>query len=107
MPYSFYQLLGNSDSLKQGFPIYVMGHHLRLTSTLTKGIISASTRRAPEVGTWIQVDTNVGPGASGGMLIGEDKLIYGVIVAGIIYNTNFAVPSNTILQILLTRLMSG
>ncbi|MBN2536049.1 MAG: trypsin-like peptidase domain-containing protein [Spirochaetales bacterium] len=97
----FYRLLGDSRTIKRGQPIFCLGHHAGYTSTLTKGIISAETRIAPDGGTWIQVDAAASPGAGGGMLIGEDGLLYGMILGGVIHeDINFAVPSNSILSIL-------
>jgi S1-C subfamily serine protease len=99
MDVPFYKLLGNSNTLKQGFEVYCFGHHKGLTDTLTKGIVSLPHRKAPEIGSWIQIDAAVAPGASGGMLIGKDNLIYGLLVAGIAYeDINFVVPSNVIMQ---------
>jgi S1-C subfamily serine protease len=107
MPYQFHELLGNSDALKQGFDVYCLGNHEGLSATLTKGIISAVKRKAPEAGSWIQVDASLAPGASGGMLIGNDNLIYGVLVAGILYeDLNFAIPSNIVMSVL-DQLKSG
>ncbi|MBN2439686.1 MAG: trypsin-like peptidase domain-containing protein, partial [Spirochaetales bacterium] len=107
MEYPFYRLLGDSNTLKQGFEVYCLGHHEGLTGTLTKGIVSSPSRKAPEVGQWIQVDAAVAPGASGGMLIGKDNLIYGLLVAGVVYeDINFAIPSNIILSEI-DKLMAG
>jgi serine protease Do len=107
MTHPFYSLLGDSDSLRQGFGVYCFGHHEGYTATLTKGIISSPARQAPEVGKWIQVDAAVSPGASGGMLIGQDNLIYGLLVAGVVYeDINFVIPSNLITSEI-DRLMAG
>lgn len=107
MRYPFYSLLGDSNTLKQGFEVYCFGHHEGYTATLTKGIISSPSRRAPEVGKWIQVDAAVSPGASGGLLIGQDNLIYGLLVAGVVYeDINFVIPSNIILSEV-DRLLAG
>ena len=107
MPVDLLKILGNSDSLKQGDDIYCLGHHSGMTSTLTKGIVSAKKRHAPEVGTWIQIDANITSGASGGLAIGADKKIYGIIVAGMTFeDINFVIPSNIILGII-DRLKKG
>lgn len=97
----FYTHLGDSRTIQRGQIIYSLGHHGGYTSTLTKGIISAQDRKAPEGGTLIQVDASVAPGAGGGLLIGEDGLVYGMILGGIRHeNLNFALPSNLILSVL-------
>jgi serine protease Do len=107
-PYTAYKLFGNSDRLSQGDPVYCLGYHEAYrTSTLTEGVVGAVKREAPEVGYWVQVDANVAPGASGGLLIGKDGLIYGMIVAGTyLHDINFMVPSNLIM-VVLDRLRSG
>jgi len=105
LAYDVLGLLGDSTGLRQGDEVYCLGHHSGYTSTLTKGIISATYRKAPEVGSWLQVDANITGGASGGLLIGKDLRIYGMIVAGILYeDINFIVPSQTILEVV-DRLM--
>jgi S1-C subfamily serine protease len=101
MPYKFYKLLGDSSDLQVGYEVYCLGHHSGYTQTLTKGIVSSVKRKAPEVGSWIQIDAAVSGGASGGLLIGKDNLVYGMIVAGVSYqDINFVVPSNIILEVL-------
>ena len=95
-----YKYFGDSRTLERGQSIFCLGHYAGYTSTLTKGIISANKRKAPEGGTWIQVDASVSPGAAGGMLLGEDGRIYGMILGGIVHeNINFILPSNLILSV--------
>ncbi len=98
MPYRIHDLLGNSDALVQGFGIHCLGHSRGYASSLTRGIVSAVKRRAPEVGSWLQMDADVSPGASGGLVIGDDSHIYGMVVTGYLgEGINFAVPSMAIL----------
>lgn len=86
--------LAHSRTLDFGDEIYGLGHHSGLTETLTRGIISAPVRQAPEIGNWIQIDAPVTGGASGGMLIGPDGFIHGMLVAGLVgEDLNFAVPA--------------
>ena len=95
------QLFGDSAALTQGAAMYCLGNHNGLVSTLTKGIVSSTDRKAPEVGSWIQVDAAVTPGASGGLMIGEDGKVYGMLVAGFLYeDINFVVPSSIILEVI-------
>jgi S1-C subfamily serine protease len=97
LPYSVDTLLGDSGTLKQGDTVYALGHPYRYSTTMTRGIISAVDRKAPEVGSWLQIDAVIAPGSSGGFLIGEDRLIYGVVVAGVAdEEINFIVPSNVV-----------
>jgi S1-C subfamily serine protease len=106
-PFKISEMFGDSTSLKQGFSVYCLAHHNKLSSTLTRGIVSAVSRKAPEVGNWIQIDANVTPGASGGLLIGEDLKVYGMVVAGLLFeDINFAVPSQSIFEVL-DRLKAG
>ena len=106
-PFKIAEMFGDSADLRQGDTVYCLGHHRGFTSTLTRGIVSAVHRKAPEVGTWIQVDANVAPGASGGLLIGADLKIYGMVVAGLLFeDINFAVPSLSICEVL-DRLRAG
>ena len=107
IPYSFYKLLGNSDNLKQGFGVYCIGYHEENTETLTLGIISSPNIKALEAGNWIQVDASFSPSASGGILVGKDNLIYGLLVAGVKYEEiNLAIPSNLILSVM-ENLLTG
>jgi S1-C subfamily serine protease len=96
----FHRYFGDSRTIQKGQSIFCLGHHAGYTSTLTKGIVSADERTAPEGGTWIQVDASVTPGAEGGVLLGEDGRIYGMILGGIAHeNINFILPSNLILSV--------
>lgn len=100
-------LWGNSDKLRQGDSVYAFGNHNGMDKTLSKGIISSLSRETFEKGEWLQVDAVIIGGASGGILIGEDGKIYGILVAGH-YNKdlNFVIPSNKILE-RLDRLIDG
>lgn len=93
--------------LELGEQVMTLGHHSGLTETLTRGVVSAPRRRAPELGDWIQIDAAVTGGASGGMLIGQDGLIQGLLVAGLIgEDLNFAVPAASIRGVV-DRLLTG
>jgi serine protease Do len=99
--------LSQGASLEYGDEILGLGHHSGLTTTLTSGIVSAPSRRAPELGNWIQIDAPVTRGASGGMLVGPDGYIHGVLVAGLVgEDLNFAIPSSDIVAVI-DRLLSG
>jgi serine protease Do len=91
-------LFGDSSALTPGFDIYCLGDPQGFEMTWTRGIVSAVSRRAPELGRWVQMDAAVSGGASGGLVLGVDGKIYGMVVAGSFYgNINFAVPSRTLL----------
>ncbi|MFP4376679.1 MAG: S1C family serine protease [Spirochaetales bacterium] len=105
--FSGIERLSARGELEFGEAVITLGHHSGLTETLTRGVVSAPRRRAPELGDWIQIDAAVTGGASGGMLIGQDGLIQGLLVAGLIgEDLNFAVPSPAIRGVI-DRLLSG
>ena len=107
VPANIIGMFGDSGTLTPGFEIYCLGDPQGYESTWTKGIVSAVSRPAPEIGTWMQIDAAVSPGASGGLVLGADGRIYGMIIAGSFYgDINFAVPSTTILE-KLDGLLSG
>lgn len=90
-------LLGNSDDLRHGDEVFVLANPYGYTTSMTKGIISNPERKAPEFGNWVQLDASVAPGSSGGLVIGKDMKVYGIVLAGVISEEiNFAVPSNVI-----------
>jgi S1-C subfamily serine protease len=99
IPEGIVGLFGDSTSVKPGFDIFCLGDPQGYESTWTKGIVSAVSRRAPEIGSWMQVDAAVSPGASGGMVLGGDGKMYGMVIAGTSFgDINFAVPSSTLLR---------
>jgi S1-C subfamily serine protease len=107
VPENIIALFGDSATVPPGFEIYCLGDPQGFELTWTRGIVSATARRAPEMGSWMQIDAAVSSGASGGLVLGADGRIYGMVVAGSFYgNINFAVPSRTILE-RLDRLLAG
>ncbi len=99
LPADVIGLFGDSAALAPGAEIYCLGNPQGFELTWTRGIVSAVTRRAPEVGAWMQIDAAVSSGASGGLVLGADGRIYGMIVAGTLFgDINFAIPSRTLLQ---------
>ncbi len=99
VPANVIGMFGDARRLTPGFEIYCLGDPLGFESTWTKGIVSAVSRPAPEIGSWMQIDAAVTHGASGGLVLGSDGRIYGMIIAGLSSgDINFAVPSNTILE---------
>jgi len=100
-------VLGNSDKVEIGEWVMAIGSPLRLTSTVTAGIVSALGRniniiRDQETGgieNFIQTDAAINPGNSGGALVNLNGQVIGVNTA-IATQTNyymgygFAVPIN-------------
>ena len=93
--------LGNSDQVEVGDWAIAMGAPYGLEKTFTVGVVSAKTREdLDETGqSYIQVDTAINPGSSGGPLFniyGEVIGINRMIRSGNGENTGigFAIPSN-------------
>lgn len=93
----------DSDGLKVGGTVYVLGAPLGLEGSLSQGLIGAirlGTEISPRLEGFrlIQFTAPVSPGSSGGPLLDESSkvagLVLGTLPAG--QNLNFAVPSNYI-----------
>ncbi|AHC14406.1 S1C family serine protease [Salinispira pacifica] len=109
LPFSMHMrsILGDSSELKQGETMYSYGHPYGYTDSLSRGIISTVSRPAAEVGNVIQFDANSAPGNSGGMMLGDDFRIYGLVSSGLSgEEINFAIPTRTILG-KIQQLMNG
>ncbi len=94
---------GDSDSLRAGDPVLVIGNPIGLGSTVTSGIVSALDRITPEseVGSFFQVDASLNMGNSGGPVFNMDGEVIGVSTAfatagneGGSVGLGFAIPSN-------------
>jgi Do/DeqQ family serine protease len=102
---------GNSDSLRIGEWVMAIGNPLRLSSTVTAGIVSAKGRSIDvleaedRIESFIQSDVAVNPGSSGGALVNTDGELIGINTA-ILSNSGryegytFAVPGNLALRVL-------
>jgi len=95
--------LGNSDELKMGQIVFVVGNPLGLfgTPTTTMGVISAvnrtlKTERGVLEGL-IQTDAAINPGNSGGPLVDTNGKVIGITTAMIPFaqGIGFAIPINT------------
>lgn len=92
---------GNSDGVKVGESVVAIGNPLGLQGTLTDGIISGINRIIPLVPfplsePFIQIDTPINPGSSGGPLVNRCGEVIGIntaMVAGA-ENIGFAIPIN-------------
>lgn len=99
-PY-LYHLLSDENQMRQGDLVYALGHPFGYTYTFSQGVVSSVERKAPEWGQWMQIDASVGPGSSGGLLIGGNGKVAGLIVAGLSgEELNFAVPSTLIIEVI-------
>ncbi|HWA11082.1 MAG TPA: trypsin-like peptidase domain-containing protein [Opitutaceae bacterium] len=99
---------GNSDKLFAGETVYAVGTPYGLTRTVTRGIISNTSRpfedphgidgyETGSFNTWLQTDAAINPGNSGGPLVTEDGKIVGINSRGYAGadNLGFAIPAST------------
>ena len=76
--------LGNSNEIKVGQWVMAIGNPLSLTSTVTAGIISATSRKIGmssdqySVENYIQTDAVINPGNSGGALVDLSGAVVGI-----------------------------
>ena len=101
-----YLELGDSEALKVGEWIMVVGSPLRLDQTVTVGVVSAKGRALGVLDSsfenFIQTDAAINFGNSGGPLVNLDGEVVGVATA-INFgaeNIGFAVPVSTVKQVL-------
>ncbi len=103
-------ILGNSDFVKAGDEVVAIGSPAGLTDTVTKGIISAPSRRISSAASdssgsggnytmkVIQTDTAINPGNSGGALVNMNGEVIGINSSKIVLTgyegIGFAIPSN-------------
>jgi serine protease Do len=100
--------LGDSDSLIVGQNVVAIGTPFGLTRTMTLGIVSNNERtfyptqekideyETGEFSNWIQMDTPIAPGNSGGPLVDMRGKVVGINTRGIQGQAlNFAIPINT------------
>ena len=98
---------GDSTALYPGETVYAVGTPHGLTRTVTRGIISNTSRyfsdshgvRGYETGafnTWLQTDAAINPGNSGGPLSTDDGRVVGINARTYIgaENLGFAIPSS-------------
>jgi S1-C subfamily serine protease len=98
--------LGDSDRLRMGEMVLAIGNPLGLRHTVTSGLISAKERTSAQANDkyayFIQTDSAINPGSSGGPLIN----LYGEVVG---INTaivseaqliGFSVPTNTVKEVM-------
>ena len=88
--------LGDSDQLKIGEPIAVIGSPRGLSGTVTSGVLSSV--RTDDGVKLLQIDAAVNPGNSGGPVIRIDGSVIAVVVSKLTNseNINFAIPINSL-----------
>jgi hypothetical protein len=87
--------LGNSDSIRIGSPVVLIGSPLGLENTVSTGIVSGR-RQEPEGYQLLQVSAPASRGSSGGAVLSTRGDVVGIAVSQIQggQNLNFAVPIN-------------
>jgi tetratricopeptide (TPR) repeat protein len=94
--------LADSDLVKQGMPIAVLGNPDGLEGTLSAGIVSA-TRNYEPFGSVIQITAPISPGSSGSPILNKDAKVIGMATFGRVEGQalNFGIPSNAINELLI------
>ncbi len=92
--------LGDSSRLRPGEWVLAIGSPLGFDHTVTLGIVSAISRRIPDINTnvdFIQTDAAINPGNSGGPLVNLKGEVVGIntAISGRAQNIGFAIPVNT------------
>ena len=74
---------GDSDGMRPGAPVFVIGNPFGLGSTVTAGIVSALDRNVAESesGSFFQIDAALNPGNSGGPVFNKAGTVVGVSTA--------------------------
>lgn len=87
--------LANSDSVRVGNPVVLIGSPLGLENTVTTGIVSGR-RAEPEGYHLLQVSAPASPGSSGGPVLARNGDVVGIAASQMRtgQNLNFAVPIN-------------
>lgn len=96
-------VLGDSDAMRQGDKVVVVGHPWGLTWTVSEGILSAKHRRAGQNPKFMdQVDANLFQGNSGGPIFntnGEVICVSTMMLAMEGGSYGFCVPSNLVKKV--------
>jgi serine protease Do len=70
---------GNSDNIRVGEKAIALGNPLGLSFSVTEGIVSALGREGPnDIPAYIQIDTPLNPGNSGGPLVDKQGKVIGI-----------------------------
>lgn len=110
--------LGDSEELKLGKPVIVIGNALGYGQSVTTGVISGLNRELTmedgSRGTFIQTDAAVNPGNSGGALFNVDGEVIGIVSSKIggstVEGMGYAIPissANPIISDMMERKTRG
>jgi len=92
-------VLGNSNTIKNGQKVYLIGNSLGQGTCITSGIVSDSSRRMPGLSyPYIMTDAAANSGNSGGPLYNEYGEVVGVLVSGVCsaQGMNYVIPSSVV-----------
>lgn len=97
-------VMGNSGPLRPGEFVLAIGSPLGFDHTVTLGIISAKSRRVPDLNSnveFIQTDAAINPGNSGGPLVNLRGEVIGIntAISGLGQNIGFAIPVDVAKQV--------
>jgi len=98
--------LGSSDALDVGEIVMAVGNPLGLNHTVSAGLISAKNRLVSEdkgsLLDYLQTDTAINPGSSGGPLLNLHGQVVGIntAIATDAQNIGFAIPIDTIKRVI-------
>jgi serine protease Do len=98
--------LGNSGALEVGEIVMAVGNPLGLNHTVSSGLISAKERLVSEdegsLLDYLQTDTAINPGSSGGPLLNLKGQVVGIntAIATEAQNIGFAIPIDTIKRVI-------
>ncbi|MCE0482634.1 MAG: trypsin-like peptidase domain-containing protein [Methylacidiphilales bacterium] len=95
---------GDSDKVQVGQQVFAIGDPFNLDDSVSKGIVSATSRDLPDSGgydDYIQTDAAINPGNSGGALINVRGELIGInaaiaSVSRVNMGVGFAIPSNLV-----------
>ena len=92
----------NSNTVKAGQKIAVIGSPKRLQNTITNGLVS-QLRNVGDI-TMFQISAPISPSSSGSPVFNEAGQVVGIAVSSLeeqnVQNINFALPSNYLLQMM-------
>ena len=99
-----YARLEAEESIEVGQIVFAIGNPLGLERTMSQGVIS-TTQRSFDGLSYIQTDTAVNPGNSGGPLFNTRGEVVGITNMGILFGEglNFAIPARYIKDFLRNR----
>jgi S1-C subfamily serine protease len=93
----------NSDYVRAGEEITVIGNPRRLQNTITNGLIS-QLRQVRKAIVWQQISAPISPSSSGSPVFNAGGYVIGVALSSLRgsdnQNLNFAIPSNYLMQLM-------